>query len=323
LYQGDLTIQEGLLIESTTTTGYYSAQIEALWSSVYLYTVRISIQSDGYESTSNYTHTFTPRFDSVASVAGAIAVYGPYGIVFLAAVGSVVVARRYNKKKKLEQYREALELRKRIDDADNLIGIMLVHKASGIPIYARSYTQHIDTGMISGFITAITHFRTEFSLTGDAEIGKVLPMSDIIHVVPTRNMLVAVITLGNPSSEQNSKISEYGKALALTYDDFADEVPTQELDRDTAAIIDTFFEEYLDANLGMLYRKKSATPFPKKLGIVEKAIDTLDSEEGFKLRSILTAMADLGATETDAYLLLQETLDEGLLSQVDSLELDL
>jgi hypothetical protein len=317
IYQDESIIHEGVLVESPSAQGYYTTQLEGLWSSQYLYTISITIDADDYEAVSNFTLSFTPRFDIIAATLGTITYYGPYGILLLVSLGTVVAARRVYNSRRRKQYREAMEVRKRVTDADNLLGLFLIHKNSGLPIYSKAVSINLEDSMISGFITAISHFREEFTLTGEAEIGKVMPMSDIVHVVPTRSLLVAVVTLGMPSAEQNMKLSEFGKVLGLMLDDTTSEVPMEVIDAISGDTVDKLFEEYLDANLGMLHKRKSMDPFPSKAKLVEEAIDLLKLEKGFKLRSLLNALADLGSTETEAYLLLQEVLAENLLVKVE------
>jgi hypothetical protein len=101
------------------------------------------------------------------------------------------------------------------------------------------------------------------------------------------------------------------------FDDTITEVPSMNADEKMIHIIDHLFDEYLDAQLGMLYSRASKHAFPKKYKLVEEAIESLNMEKGFKLRSLLNALADFGVSETEAYILLKNVLAESLLTVVE------
>ena len=58
---------------------------------------------------------------------------------------------------------ELLALEGRIDDAKNLIGLLVIHRAIGLPVYSNILKGAFEESILSSLITAISQFRSEFS----------------------------------------------------------------------------------------------------------------------------------------------------------------
>ncbi|UCH05149.1 MAG: hypothetical protein JSW05_03015, partial [Candidatus Thorarchaeota archaeon] len=202
------TVEYLMIIGSDTGTleemvevspGVYTVSI-VMPSFEYNSTLRVFVTLDDHELQGG---VFEARMTSLESEAAALGrtlqrVF-PFAALSVVPVVGLAGRRTYIRRERDRNF-EATIVKRRFDDVQSLIGVIVLHKNTGIPIFSKMVKGGIDGMLISGFITAITNFRTEFNV--DQEEGALTPISDIIRTVATENLICAFISLSSPSVAQ-------------------------------------------------------------------------------------------------------------------------
>ncbi len=208
----------------------------------------------------------------------------------------------------------------RFDDADNIIGVIVMHKKSGIPIYSRIVKGGFEEGIVAAFISAVTHFREEFEMF-DEEAMRVIPISDIIRAVQTRNLICAFITLRSASMDHNRKMEAYAMQVSTYLDDFYTESrPDGALDSRIAEILDYVFDETMDGNLIKFYKSATDQQFPRRYRLLEQLLEDIDTRHCSRPVHLAQGVATFGVTEAHGCTLVLEAMDKGLIVQCEEHE---
>jgi hypothetical protein len=231
----------------------------------------------------------------------------------LALVLVAIVARRSYYKRKRKRNLEAMAIKERFEDARNIIGLIVLHKKSGLPFYSKAMKGGFDEGMISAFITAITHFRAEFGMDEKHWDFQVIPISDIISAVPTRSMVCAFVTGFSPSESQQIKMQAYGRAAGAMFDEIFSDTPSEIINGDTYRLFESLFMDLLDVRLLRPYRRNESVEFPRSHKCMEITMPLVVDEEGFRLDELAKGMASCGVEEGRAYILVMEAIAKGLI----------
>ncbi|TFF94960.1 hypothetical protein EU546_04200 [Candidatus Thorarchaeota archaeon] len=314
LYTESAVIAEGGL--NAVGNGVYRSQVDEEWINDNTLRVSISISKEGYDLE-------TPVVLSVVSVPNpdiqAYQNFMTYGVpsilVFVFAIVGLQVYR-YRKKRKRELRRENARIRQRFADAQNIMGVLVMHKTSGLPVYSRAMKPGLDEGVLSAFISAISHFRGEFGLE---EINNytVVPISDVVRVVPTENLLCAMVTVTPPSEEQEERMIEGAKAVHERFDSQYEDAPIEFRDEFTAALFDQMFEEYLDGYLLEEYQINPDMDVPRDLQCIREGVEALESRY-FGLSRLARSMLSCGFNDTIIYRKIWDALERGLLIRTPS-----
>ncbi len=241
--------------------------------------------------------------------------YLPTGLLFASLISISAVSLRYNRRRNERKRRRQFEIKSQFDDANNILGILILHKKSGLPIYSKILKGGFEEGMISAFITAITHFRTEFGNEGTEEglNWRITPISDIVRAAPTQNLICAFITLSSPSAEQEAKMLVFTHAIGMKLDDLMEMPPSEVLDDRTHEWITGMFDKHLDGHLLKLYHITNKTKIGRKYRCVREAIAAGGFGEAFTLVEMTRGLLSCGVDEGEAYKLILDAIDEGIL----------
>ncbi|MHA1959587.1 MAG: hypothetical protein ACW99U_05120 [Candidatus Thorarchaeota archaeon] len=247
-----------------------------------------------------------------------IAVPGTSG---LGVVVSLVVTQRLYTRRRRKQIIEALEIKRRFEDAQSLLGVVVLHKTSGLPLYSKILKGGFDESMVSAFITAITQFRTEFAMEMEHDEFMVTQISDIIRAVPTMNLLCSFITVTRPSEALEKKMVIYAKSVSFVFDSVYEMAPLQKLEQDKSDIFDAIFDDALDGALIRPHRITIEDDFPKGLRCIQWMAPKVLKEDGsFALDELAGSMADCGIEEGEVYLKIQDAIERGLLETTEPVE---
>jgi len=298
------------MIETTTTGVYYVRYTFPLYLSTTNYQLEIRVSKDNYalvgESfTTNYAKANNDFLRATPFIIGS-------GIFLVALIGSVIGVRVYNTRKRRKNL-EALQVKKRFDDVSNILGIITLHKKTGLPVYSKMIKGGFEEAMISAFITAITHFRSEFEMDEKHWEFNVIPISDIISAVPTRSLIVAFITIRPPSKYQASAMEAFGRATGALYDEILADTKVGFVDPSQTDIFDTLFYDLLDGILIERFRTTKDATFPKSMQCLVTAAQELENGEGFKLEDLAMGIATCGVEETHAYKIVMDAIDDNLI----------
>ncbi len=309
---------QGFLNE--TSTGVYSASIRPLWYDGSGYTIRIFVEKENYALDQEYEFPILQTTPPNIVLQLFFETYLP-PIIGIAAVsiGSLTGRLVYVRRKKAEL---AIDLanKRRFDDADNIIGVIVMHKKSGIPVYSRIVKGGFEEGIVAAFISAVTHFRQEFEMF-DEEAMKVIPISDIIRAVQTRNLICAFITMRSASIEHNRKMEDYGMQVATYLDDFYTESrPTGTLDSRIAEILDYVYDETMDGNLIKFYKADPDQKFPRRYRILEQLFEDIVSHHCSRPVYLAHGLATYGVSEAHGCTLVLEAIEKSIIVQCEEHE---
>ncbi|MFX1241213.1 MAG: hypothetical protein ACFFA7_08205 [Promethearchaeota archaeon] len=128
--------------------------------------------------------------------------YLPYIIIGILAVAIAVTARSISRSKSRRYWAGEAKI---LDDLLKISYIMIIHKEVGVSIYNKQiYLEDIDSDLISGFLQAISHFRSEIKKDSSSSKAKEFEMDygDFKIVIADGNYVrVALILEGTPSEK--------------------------------------------------------------------------------------------------------------------------
>ncbi|MGY5853964.1 MAG: hypothetical protein RTU92_10390, partial [Candidatus Thorarchaeota archaeon] len=298
------TRDQGIFTESM---GLYSANISI--PVVGLYVLRIEISMDNYEvmrqdivlsSTVNPTELGVRTL--VAGVLGALALF--------AVIAVVTITRRFYTTTTTRRNIELLTLKGRLSDSKNLIGFLVIHRALGLPIYSRIIKGGFEESILSSFISAISHFRSEFSM--DEPLLKSIPITEVITAVQTKLLICAILTVETSSVSQKIQLEMFGSKISELFDH--DDEALQLMAHHTnhaqafanaiAPVVDQFFDApLLRKYVGV---KKD---LPTHLKPIADTLGSLDIRHGITPEAIIRDMTLHGFDERTALRLVLEAVD--------------
>ncbi len=321
ILHGQTETHTGTMVESPAGSGSYKISLDPTWYGDNNYKIIITMDKQ--------YHSLSEPFDVqiVETVPPdmlfRIVVYQilPPSIIIIA-IGIVVgIGYRTRKRRTAEKFQKALVAKKRFDDADNLIGIIVLHKKSGLSIYSTTLKGGFEETMISAFITAITQFRSEFDKSGEDWNWEVVPISDIIRIVPTRNLICAFITVSPASIAQEEKMVDYARGVGMTLDTALEDTPFEVLDQQSSMILDDYFEEIMDGHLLHYYKRGTAEAFPKKFRCLETTMLETGTQECARPIYIVKNMTKCGITESEACMLVFDAIADELIVPCEAPEI--
>lgn len=315
------TLQIGGIDELTYTLdesvpGFYTKHVLPDWVRSESISLLIEVSQEFYSAVSESIQVFQRAYERstleffVDFVM--IPLFSSLGIFF-----SFLASARYYGRRRDRIRRELIEITMRFDDASNILGILILHKRSGLPIFSNILKGGFEEGMLSAFITAITHFRSEFEGTESDDVEhewRIIPVSDIIRAISTNNLICAVVTLSSPSMIQEANMLLFARAIGLRLDNEMEAAPTSPVDQDMAKWIDQTFDEYLD---GFLLEDYHIVDGRKAVKINDaRVIAGLGNE--FGLFELVRGFMSSGLSEGEAYRLILEAINSGILIVVEN-----
>ena len=306
---------EFLPLEETSTKGVYTAKYTIpLYLNTRDYQLEIQVNKDNYELTEG---TFSRSFvkDDNLTIRMIPVISG--SVIGLVAILSLVIGTRIYNTRKRRRNLAALQIKKRFDDVSNILGILVLHKQSGLPIYSKTLRGGFEEAMVSAFITAITNFRSEFGMDEKHWDFNVIPISDIISAIPTRSLIVAFITVRTPSKYQETGMEAFGRAVGAMFDDQYAQVRSATMIEEHYRILENLFYDLLDGFLTESYRINKKVAFPKEMKCLVTTAEQIEGSEGFRLEDLAKGMATCGIEESHAYKLVMDAIEDNKLEVVN------
>jgi hypothetical protein len=304
---GDLLYFDDLMDE--TSAGNYSATISMPSSDSGTYTVRISIEKVHHMQTQDFSSTLVPTFDANIRLFQTLITYSwQIGIVATVAIAAVV-GQRVRSRRRREKHATAVTIKNRFNDANNILGFLILHKLSGVPIYSKVFKGGFEEGILSAFITAIMHFRKEFETRGKSDAYTLIPISEVIRTVPTENLVCAIITVTPPSVDQETKMMSYTRAIGMMLDDSLALQSAKVIDAKTSKTLEWLFDDLMDGILVRSYQT-GEKKFPKPLRFIEKAITLEEKDGSFKLARLLRLLTSTEVSEDDVYIRVMKAIED-------------
>ncbi|MFX0054355.1 MAG: hypothetical protein ACFFAD_05450 [Candidatus Hermodarchaeota archaeon] len=306
---------------SETEPGLYSAsfQMPSYESTTY---VRIYVAIENYEIDADYYEAqLEPLLSEIEALNRTITRYSPF-IAIMGVVAIGVAGRRAYTRRQRRRYIEAMVVKRRFDDVKSLLGVIVLHKNTGIPIYSKMLKEGLDELLLSGFVSAISTFRNEFNVSQENWV--VTPISDIIRTVATENLLCAFISLAPPSKGQELRMVEFAEAIGFVFDHMYPEVPLTVLEPETEAQFNAFFDDIMDGRFLRDYTVSEGKTFPRKTKCIEERIHRIDDEDGFDLEELAKEMTSCGFEEARVYTIIMDAIEMGnlALASIDEVRAD-
>ena len=304
-------VMEGYLDE--TSPGVYSIFIRPDWGTGTGYSILIFVEKENYALDQDYEFVVIQTTPQDIALQILVQTYLP-PIIGIAAVSIVSLSGRmvYRRKKKAE-FEIDLMNKRRFEDADNIIGVIVMHKRSGIPIYSRIVKGGFEEGIVAAFISAVTQFREEFEML-EEEAMKVIPISDIIRAVQTENLICAFVTVRSASIEHNRKMEAFGIQVAIYLDDFYTESrPPSFMDERITEILDYVYDETMDGNLLKFHKIADSKKLTKRYQSIEQVILDMESAHCSRPIYLAKAVSKYGVSEAHGCTLVSEAIEKQLL----------
>jgi len=305
--------QQDILMSESDTAGIYVATLD-MPSADGAFIVVISCDATNFVLHESFTMPLQPSRDIGTMI---VVTVRTYYWIFLG-IGAIVIGlgyRRSARKRRIRQNKVTLAIKRRFDDVRSLLGVIVLHKDSGLPVYSKILREGLEETVISAFITAITSFRGEFDIESSSEEWGLIPISDIVRVISTNRLVCAFITTGNPSAEQRERMIRFAKTVAFIFDDTIEDVPIVVLDHHTTMQFDALFDDILDGSLLRTYKLDEERKFPTST-CADERIARKHGEE-FKLEELAEEIAACGLEEGRVYQAIMKALENHLLVTTD------
>jgi hypothetical protein len=252
-------------------------------------------------------------------------IYGPLiragilgAVAFALLVGGVFVTRRFYTSITNTWNLELLGLTRRIEDAKNLIGVLVIHRDVGLPVYSKILRGSFQEAVLSSFISAISQFRTEFSM--DEPKWTAIPITEAITALQTEAFICAIITVDQASDSQRDQLESFGLEVGGFYD-HDDEATKQVLHTPKRIALmseqfDPIFDKHFDGALMKRYVgvKKD---LPKSLKPVSDGMKAIDIDHGVSPGAIIKSVMLLGFNERRSHSIVLEAIDNGYLIEAE------
>lgn len=305
--------EQAILMQESVTAGVYTTDFE-MPSADGTFFIVVSCNIANYVLEENLIMQLQPARDVSTMLLMTVRTY--YWVFLgIGAVAMGLMYRRTERRKRVRQNRIALSIKKRFDDVRSLLGVIVLHKDSGLPVYSQILREGLEEAVISAFITAITSFRREFDIETTTEEWGLIPISDIVRVISTNKLICAFITTGNPSAEQQERMIKFAKTVGFIFDDTIEDVPVVVLDHHTTARFNELFDEVLDGALLRTYKLDDSKKFQVSSCADERIASQRDEE--FKLEQLAAEIAACGLEEGRVYQAIMRALESRYLVAID------
>jgi hypothetical protein len=315
--QGEVTLSLYEMTE-TATPGIYSTQIQ-MPDADGSYSIRVEVEASHHVLNSAYQHNLSPERTLVTFVQ---LTFSRYFYLFIG-IGAVVVGygyRRRSRKRRIRENLAAHQIKKRFDAVKNLLGVIVIHKESGLPIYSKILREGLDETVISAFITAITNFRGEFDIErSEEEEWALVPISDIVRVIATRSLYCAFITVARPSEEQRERMIRFAQTVSFIFDEQLKDVPIAVLDQHNRRQFESLFNDILDGALLKTYTLSEDKKY-KPSSCADERIARRRGVE-FLLDELAADIASCGLEEGRVYKAIMEAIERDLLVLIEKDEM--
>lgn len=294
---GDYLYLDALMNEEIS--GVYSTYILMPSADSGTYTVRISAEKDNHKMVQEFSAALVPLYDFNQRLVYTILEHSwQIGTIAVVAVVAVL-GQRVRMNRRREKHASAMAFKVRLNDANNILGAIVLHKLSGVPVYSKVFKEGFEEGLLSAFISAIMHFREAID-AGKAENYTLIPISEVMRAVPSENLICAFITMTTPSVEQEMKMVGFARAIGMMFDDVLAAASAQVVDEETRRTFEVLFDNLMDGHLIRRYRLADRE-LPKSLKLIERALQLEEGEETFILSALVSLMLSIDISVDDVY----------------------
>jgi hypothetical protein len=240
-------------------------------------------------------------------------------VPLIALVSAGGLGRRAYKKKTVRRKLKLMAYESRFEDVNNIMGFFVIHRLTGLPVYSKVVKGGLEEALVSGFITAVSTFKSEFQ--SEEQLWIALPISEIITVVQTEVLICAILTTGAPSESQVVRLEAAGRAVGFLLDQEEETVMriagSVEVAEDFERTFDQIFCEYLDGHLLDTYTGIDAESLSRRHRPLIRSMSEVEVGDGVKPSKLVKTMILSGTNELTAYNLVVEAIEQGLLTPLE------
>ncbi|MHA2027078.1 MAG: MSCRAMM family protein [Candidatus Thorarchaeota archaeon] len=312
------------LILETGTSGVFVNQTDGSYTATIpvplapgTYTLGISLQNHQFEDM-DIDIVLISEVDSTALALGYLITGIEVSALFMGIVSVVYIGRRRQKQTAARKRVELLGFRERFNDANNILGLLVVQRSNGLPVFSRIIKGGFEMSMISGFITAVSGFASEIGTEEKLWTG--IPISDILTAVRTKELICTLLTVDAPSPTLIKNLEGSSVLIGSKFDSDPDLLTT--MSRYTKSAneyeneFDSFFETQFDYKLLNNYSSYDLSrkgEFP----LIELAIISGDLNRPFYVSDLVRYLVTSGIEETRAYSLVIDAVESDFLLSLD------
>ncbi|MHA2177119.1 MAG: hypothetical protein ACXAAK_02105 [Candidatus Thorarchaeota archaeon] len=308
---GNWSTQE-IAFNPNLAKGWFEADFNTSLIGTGRFVLIVSVSMPHYEPGELTINVVVPSAEPILELMIRAGILG--ALAFAVLISGIFITRRFYTSTTTRWNLELLDLENRMDDAKNLIGVLVIHRSMGLPVYSRILKGSFQEALLSSFIAAISQFRTEFSL--DEPKWSAIPISEAIMALQTEAFICAIVTVEGASDRQIGQLKSFGLEVGGFYDHDEDVtkqvLQTPERIEHLAEQITPAFEKYFD---GMLMKRYVGVKknLPKRFQPVSQAMKTMDIDHGVSPGAIIKSIIRLGYNERKAHIMVLDALDEGYL----------
>ncbi|MFX1579797.1 MAG: hypothetical protein ACFFBJ_09145, partial [Promethearchaeota archaeon] len=237
-----------------------------------LYYLNITVEREHYE-TLWVAAILDVRVDMDAQVMRYLFIGFSYLGPLVGLIGATYLGRRAYKKRAFQKHLKLTEFEGRFDDARNVIGLIVLHRNSGLPVYSKMMKEGFEQSLVGGFITAITNFRAEFQ---EERFWTATPISEIITAVQTKTLICALLTTNTPSPAQIHNLESLARMFGSLFDEEEETILRVSQNRKAAEVFALTFEqlflEFMDGKLLTRYTSLDSEKMERQYRPLKKAI---------------------------------------------------
>jgi len=301
--ESNFILAHGFLNESS---GLYTFNITV--PDVGLYLLRIIIARENHVS---FTHDII--LNSIANPASLYTTYLQAGLIgaliLFCCIVSIMIGRRFYISANTKRNIKLADLKGRLDDAKNLIGLLIIQRKNGLPLYSKILKGGFQESLLSSFISAISNFREELSM--DAGKWIAIPITEVITAVQTEELICTIITVESASVRQKIQLETFSREIGGLYDHddkFVSPV-FRSLSSDALEPFNQSFDSYFDGGMFLRYVGVKKT-LPKHLSSVSSVFKTMSIDHGVTVEAIIKALVLQGLNEGRAFNMVMESIDK-------------
>jgi hypothetical protein len=294
------------------TDGSYTATIPVPLEAG-TYSLRISLSKIQFVD-SYIDIVLISEVDSDAIAMGYLITGVELSALFLGVVSVVYIGRRRQGQISARKRLELLSYRERFNDAGNIIGVLIIQRSGGLPIYSRIIKGGFDMSILGGFISAVSGFALEIGT--EEKQWTAIPISDVVTAVRTEQLLCTLLTVDAPSPTLVKNLEDMSAQIGTRFDSDPDLLTTISFSREVASQyeneLDQMFEDRFDSQLLLgysSYDKNRSGQHP----LIEEAIDSPDIRSPFLAIELVAYLAASGLDERIAYALVIDAVEAGFL----------
>ncbi len=279
------------------------------------YEIEISITIPFYDAAVCSIQLTVPDAGSLYAIAFRAGFLG--GLALLLVGVGLTYGRRYYMSVMARRNLELIGLKSRFDDVKNLLGFLTIQRLTGLSVYSKVLKGVFQESMLGSFISAISHFRDEFSMS--EPIWTAIPITEAITAVQSEQLIFAIITVDPASQRLKENLEDFARAVGGLYD--SDEHIarptglTPEVSESVRNVLDPLFESYFDGALLDKYVGVKKT-IPDHLRPVMDAFASTEIDHGLSPEQIVRSVVLLGYTELRAYRCVLDAVTKGHLIPV-------